>query len=296
MANFENTDGLPGVFMGGRDIRVPVQLSLNETVGSYAGADSLDITHQDTDNYALYGVRQVSGSLVIVGREQRANKGEAAIYSLLQSKIMNLENSLRMNISEQIYSDGTGNGGKDIDGLAAMVNQSTFAGLNPATYGAWRPGGAAGVDATAGRTGYDTTSDNFDDAGGMSRLRALYINVSHGNDQPDGIFLPVTLWSELSALLETNVRYADVQEAGRGFQTLFFEGAQVYWDHDMPALSSYLLNSRHIAFMRDSEGDFTWIGEGQRPIDQDTFVRHMLVEGNLVTDNRRMLGFKNTWT
>jgi hypothetical protein len=284
-ANFENTDGLPGVFVGGRDIRVPVQLELNETVGSYHGADTLDITHQDSDNYALFPVRQSSGSLVIVGRDQRGNKGESAIYSLLQSKVMNLENSLRMNISEQAVSDGTGNQGKDMEGLAAIVGTSTLAGINPATFPVWQPGGVASGN---GRHAIDSGT-NFNETG-FTTLHDMYINASQGTDQPDGIFLTPTFWNEYNAATTTNTRYEDVLEANSGFDTLFFNGAGMFFDHDVPSGTVYLLNSRHIAFMRDSEADFTWIDDGQRPVNQDVFVKHMIVEGNIVTDNRRMLG------
>jgi len=290
-ANFENTDGLPGVFMGGRDIRVPVQLELNETVGSYEGADTLDITHQDTDDYALFAVRQVSGSLNIVGRDQRGNKGESAIYSLLQAKIMALENSLRMNINEQIVGDGTGNGGKDIDGLAAVVGNATLAGLNPATFPAWQPGKAIAGDAILTRAGVDNTATNFDTTNaGTDTMRAVYINVSEGSDRPDGIFMSPIIWGEYSGELTPQVRYQDVQAANLGFETLFFEGAGTFFDHDIPLARIFLLNSRHIAFMRDSEADFAWLDDGQRPTDQDVFVRNMIVEGNVVTDNRHMNG------
>ena len=290
-SNFENTDGLPGVFMGGRDIRVPVQLELNDTVASYAGADTLDITHQDTDDYALFAVRQVSGSLVIVGRDQRGNKGESAIYSLLSAKIQALENSLRMNINEQMTGDGTGNGGKDIDGYTALAGNATFAGLNPATFPSWQPGKVVAGNSLATRAGVDTTGGDFGTITiGPARLDAVFMNVSEGNDKPDGIFMPTQFFREFQALLVINLRYEDVAGANQGFDTLFFNGAGVFFDFDIPGGQIYVLNSRHIAFMRDSEADFMWIGEGQLPTDQDVFVRNMIVEGNLVTDNRHMNG------
>jgi hypothetical protein len=294
-ANFQDTDGLPGVFVGGRDIRVPVQLSLNQTVGSYAGVDTLDITHQDTDNYALFPIRQISGSLVIVGRDQRGNKGDAAIYSLLEGKIMALENSLRMNISEQIYSDGTGNGGKDLDGLAAVCGNGTLAGLNPTTFPAWQPGMTAGGSALTTRAGNHTTSTAFatSDAG-IIAMRSVFLNVSQGADQTDGIFMAPIHWREYEAEMTPQIRYqavnGDASQADATFQTLFFEGAPVFWDHDCPTGAIYMLNSRHIAFMRDSAADFVWLGDPQRPVDQDVLVRNMIVEGNVVTDNRRFLG------
>jgi hypothetical protein len=263
--------------------------------------DTLDITHQDRDRYALYAIRQTSGSLVIVGREKRGNKGAAAIYSLLQSKVMNLENSLRMNISEQVLSDGTGNSGKDFQGLAAVCNAgTTLAGLAPATYGAWRPGAAAAGSALTTRAGDHTDSTDFDggtapNTTGIVAMRAVYVNISHGLDQPDGVFMAPKEWREYDAALTPQVRYGDVDEANTGFRSLLFEGAGCFFDHDISG-AIYILNSRHIAFMRDSDADFAWIDEGQVPTDQDIFVRNMIVEGNVVTDNRRLVGRLSTVT
>ena len=70
------------------------------------------------------------------------------------------------------------------------------------------------------------------------------------------------------------------------------QGAAIIKDFACPDGFMYFLNSQHIAFVRDSEGDFAWLDgdEMVRPVDQDAYVRVMIVEGNIVTDNRRQLG------
>ena len=147
---------LPGAIVGGRDIHVPVQLDDNETVGSYSGADTIDISLQDTDNYALFAIRQNAGSFVITGREKRGNKGEAAIYNLMQGKINRLVNDLRIDLNRQAVADGTGNGGKDLDGLGAVIGTGALAGLDPATFPKWQPGGFASGNARHGIIGATT--------------------------------------------------------------------------------------------------------------------------------------------
>lgn len=282
-------DGLPGVIVGGRDIQVPVQLTENATVQSFSGADPLDISHQDNDNYAIFPIRQIAGSLVIIGRDMRACKGEAQIYSLMESKVSRLIADMRMQANTQAVSDGTGNGGKDIIGLTAIVSNSTLAGISPTTYPKWQPGGFA---STASRYGI-ISSVTFSSTG-LDNMRSISNRVTFGTDGPDAIFASRTVAESYEDLLEANIQYTTLEVGDGSFKTLAYKGIRLFFDHALPTASAsgsmYFLNSRHIAFIRDSASDFVWIDEGQRPANQDVFTKIMIVEGNIVTDNRRMLG------
>lgn len=274
---------IPGVIVGGRDIHVPVQLLRNETVASYSGADELDISHQDTDRYALYPIRQVSGALTIIGRELRANKGDAAIYSLMESKANRLMEDMRQNLNEQAIADGTGNAGKDILGLAAIVGTGSLAGLNPSTFPKWQPGGFA--------SGHSRHAINTSAAGNLvSNWRDNMTRLTFGTDRPDAFVVARDTWGLYTADIEGNIRYGQVEVGDANFKTLEFMGVPVFLDHVLSDGYSYQLNSAHIQFVRDTAADFDWLDEGVRPANQDVFARVMIVEGNVVTDNRRMHG------
>ena len=285
-------DGIPGVIVGGRDIHVPVQLTENQTPASYSGYDPIDITAQDTDEYALFPIRQVAGSLSISGREMRGNKGQAAIYNLMQAKVSRLTNDMRMELNRQAISDGTGNGGKDILGLAAIVSTSTLANISPTTYPKWQPGGAAAGTFANDRHGIATTV-TFSSAG-LDTMRAMMIKLTFGTDGPDAIFASDFVLSAYVDICEGNIQYNQTNLADASFRTAQYQGVPIYSEHALNNVAAngqmYFLNSRHIQFVRDSEGDFTWIDEGVRPANQDVFTKLMVVEGNVVTDNRRMLG------
>lgn len=285
--------GIPGVIVGGRDIQVPVQLVENTTPASYAGADPIDITNQDTDEYALFPIRQVAGSLVIVGRDLRGNKGEAQIYNLLQAKTQRLQEDMRMELNRQMVSDGTGNGGKDMLGLSALVSTSTLANISPTTYPKWQPGGFASGHA---RHGIKTTV-TFSSTG-LDEMRLMANRLTFGTDGPDGIFNSSTVWSSYVDLCEPNIQYTSTDVADASFKVVHYMGIRMFFDHALPASSGngvqYWLNSRHIQLVRDSAGDFTWLDEGVRPANQDVDTKIMIVEGNLVTDNRRTLGVINS--
>lgn len=288
-------DGLPGTIMGGRDIMVPVQLTENQTPASYSGADPIDITNQDTDEYALFPIRQVAGSFVIIGRDMRGNKGPSQIYNLVQSKVNRLTEDMRMELNRQAVSDGTGNGGKDIMGLAGIVGTGTLANISPTTYPKWQPGG---FPSGSSRHGIKTTV-TFSSAG-LDEMRLMMNRLTFGTDGPDGIFCSAFVWSAYADLLEGNIRYTSTDAADGSFKVLTYMGVRMFFDHAIGNVAAngfmYFLNSRHIAFQRDSQADFDWIDDGVRPANQDVFTKIMIVEGNVVTDNRRMLGVINSIT
>lgn len=288
-------EGIPGIMVGGRDIHVPVQLTENQTPASYSGYDPIDITAQDTDEYALYPIRQVAGSLAISGREMRGNKGQAQIYNLMQAKVSRLTNDMRMELNRQAVSDGTGNGGKDILGLSAIVSTSTLANISPTTYPKWQPGGFA-----SGSTRHGIKTTVTFSSGGLDEMRAMMIRLTFGTDGPDAIFCSDFVLSSYVDLCEANIQYNQTNLADASFRTANYQGVPLYSEHALNNVAAngqmYFLNSRHIQFIRDSAGDFEWIDEGVRPANQDVFTKLMIVEGNVVTDNRRMLGVINSIT
>ena len=292
-------DGLPGVIVGGRDIMVPVQLTENTTISSYAGADPIDITNQDTDDYALFPIRQVAGSATFIGRDIRGNKGKSAIYNLVLSKTNRLTEDMRMELNRQAVSDGTGNGGKDVMGLAGIVSTGTLANISPTTSPRWQPGGYPSAGNFANNRHGIASSVTFSSAG-LDTMRQMMNRLTFGTDGPDGIFMSAHVWSSYADLLEGNIRYTDVAVGDATFRAMTYMGVKVYFDHAIPNVAAlgfcYFLNSRHIAFQRDTEADFAWLDEGVRPATQDVLAKIMIVEGNVVTDNRRMLGVINAIT
>ena len=284
--------GIPGITQGGTDFRVPVQLLENTTVGSYSGADTLDITSQDTDRYALFPIKQNSGSLVITGREKRSNKGESAVYSLLESKTTRLINDLRIELNRQCVSDGTGNSGKDIVGLEAVINTGTLAGLSAATFPVWQPGRRAASD---DRLAIESAFGSYVSNDAPSAMIKMFNNLTNGGDKPDAIITAQDVFQFQEQNLTDGtfgqIHYTKIDVGARGFNSLLFKGQPMLFDFAITDGTMYFLNSRHCQLQRDSEADFAWLNPNmQTPPDQDVWVRNMLVEGNIVTDNRGMLG------
>ena len=74
--------------------------------------------------------------------EQAENRGQAALFSIVESRLRQVTRTMASVINEAIFLDGTGTGGKSIAGLAALVSTTPSTGvvglLDPATNPFWR--------------------------------------------------------------------------------------------------------------------------------------------------------------
>jgi hypothetical protein len=93
----------------------------NGTYKRYSGYDTLNITPSDVFTAAQYPIAQAAVAVSISGLEMLQNSGKEKMIDLLESRINNAERTMRNNMSNDCYSDGTADGGKQIGGLQLLV-------------------------------------------------------------------------------------------------------------------------------------------------------------------------------
>jgi hypothetical protein len=265
---------------GGESIVEQLLYEQNSTVDSYSNYGVLDTTPQEGMTIARYNWKQYSVSIAISGHERRTNRGEPQLISLLQGKMTQAEMSLRDRLSRDAFGDGTGNGGLNLTGLAALVSTSTtVGGIAPATHTWWQ----ASVKSSAGSFATN----------GINEMRTRYNSLSFGNDRPDFIVTDQTVYESYDNALEDKQRIAfsgSLKVAGdAGFPLLAWMGTPVMFDRDCTSGTMYFLNSKYLKFCVLSGADFEPT-PFMRPENQDATVAQILVEANLVTNNRRRLG------
>ncbi|RMF53119.1 MAG: phage major capsid protein, partial [Bacteroidetes bacterium] len=125
---------------GGERIVEPLMYATNNTAGWYDGYDQLDVTPQEGIDAAEFNWKQASASITISGKQIRQNAGrKEKIIDLLEAKTKQAELSLRQQLTQGLFSDGTGSNNKQLTGLEAMVLDSgTYGGVNSGTYTWWR--------------------------------------------------------------------------------------------------------------------------------------------------------------
>ncbi len=263
------------VLDGGESLVEHLLYGTNSTVKSYAGAESLDTTLQEGHTIARFNWKQYAGSVGITGLERRNNMGEAAMIRLLEAKATQTEMSLRDQMNRDAFSDGTGNNSKNLTGLEAIVSTTTtLGGLAPATFSWWQ--------STV------TASGSFA-AQGIADMRTLYNTLSYGNDRPDFIVTTQSIFEFYEAALQPQERYVNTKAADAGFMNLTFKGIPITFDRDCTSARMYFLNSRYLTFTTHRDADFS-TGEFVNPTGQDVSTALILFQGNMTTNNRRMMG------
>lgn len=260
---------------GGESIVEHLLYEQNSTVGSYTGAEPLDLTLQEGMTIARYNWKQYSASVGITGIESRNNQGEAKMIDLLQAKVTQAEMSFRDRLSVDTFGDGTGNGGKNLTGLGAIVSTSTtVGGLAPATYSWWKS---------------TVTGSGSFASQGLSDMRTIYNTLSFGNDKPDFIVTDQNVFEYYEAALQPQERYTNTKAANSGFLNLTFKNIPIVFDRDCTSGYMYFLNSGALSLVVHKDADFS-TSPFVRPDNQDVTTSVILLQGNLTTNNRRKLG------
>lgn len=270
-----NGKSVKRIVSGGESIVEQLMYDVNSTASSYSGAETLDTALQNGLTIARFNWKQYSSSIGITGLERRSNMGEEQLINLLQAKATQAEKSLQKALSEGAWGDGTGNGGKDLTGLQALVDSTaTVGGLAPGTFAWWAAS--------------ETASGSFA-AQGLDDMRTLYNSITYGNDRPDSIFTTQTIHEAYEKAVQPQERYVNTQAADAGFMNLAFKTVPVMWDRDCPSGEMYALNSSYLNLVVHRDADMA-TGEFIRPKDQDLTTAQILFQGNLTVNNRRMHG------
>ena len=266
---------------GGAKIVVPVIYGTNSTAGSYSGVDTIDTTAQTGISAAEYDWRQYAATVTINGMEEAKNNGEAQIIDLLEGKIFQTQETIIENMNTMFWGDGTGNGGKDMNGLNKLVGTGLTVG---------------GIDATDADNSWwrSTLRNGPADAGAgaltQAAMATVYNTVSVGNDQPTIIITDQDEYEAYEALLEGQIRYTDTDVADGGFQNLLFKGAPVTFDSDSNLDGKmFFLNTKYLQLVAHSD---VWFKPTPfvRPTNQDAVFSQLLCYGELTVSNRARQG------
>ena len=277
---------------GSRSIVQPLMYGQNSTVSSYAGWDLLDVTPQEGITAAEYAWKFIAGTVTISGEEEFKNSGsKTRIFNLLEAKIRQLELSMQLQMNIQLFSDGSGNGGKDITGLLAAVEDggswSTYGGINgsDASNAWWRN---AYIDFNASYTSWSTAAGKS--VAGLAAMRNMYNTVSLGNSKPSLIITNQDWFERYEGDIEGDkLRLTNTELADAGFQNLTFKSTPMIFDEDLQANTMLFLNSDFMKFV---------IGKGRnfvntpfvKPQNQDAKVSQVLFAGQLTLSKRDQHG------
>ena len=282
-------------FSGGNVILEEIMYNDSSTnnTNSYSGFETLNISPNSPISAAQYSIAQYASAVTISGLEMLQNSGKEAIIDLLEGRIKVAEAQLANRINLDLYGNGTGNGGKNLTGLAAAVadapTSGTYGGINRATWTFWQNQAFSGV--TNG--GAAVSAANI-----QSYMTQLAIKLVRGTDKADLIVADNNYYNLYVNSLQAIQRVTDPEMAGSGFASLKFYGGGTSADVVLgggigaqePANHMYFLNTDYIFFRPHKDRNFVPIGGERQSVNQDAIVKLIGWAGNLTTSGAQFNG------
>lgn len=282
-------------FSGGNVILEEIMYndSTTNNTNSYSGYEVLNIAPNSPISAAQFSITQYASAVTMSGLEMLQNAGKEQIIDLLEGRIKVAEAQLMNRIDTDLYLDGTGNGGKNLTGLAAAVPDSptsgTYGGINRATWSFWQSKKYSGV--TDG--GAAVSAANI-----QQYMTALAIQLVRGTDKADLIVADNTYYSLYVNSLQAIQRVTNEQSAGGGFASLKFYGGGTAADVVLgggigghaTANHMWFLNTKYLHLRPHKDRNFVPIGGERQSVNQDAIVKLIGWAGNLTCSGSEFHG------
>ena len=269
---------------GGESILQELEYAENSTYKRYTGYELLDIRPSVVFDVAKFDWKQVSVAVSISGREMMQNSGRSKMIDLISSRIKNAEKTMMNGLSEDLYSSGTADGGKQITGVQAAISKTptsgTYGGINRANHSFWRNEAQTAASLAAAKV--------------KERWQAMWVQLIRGTDKPDLIVCDNTVYAKYWAELTDLQRFTSPDEARSGFTRLKFDSADVVLDGghggSCPVRTAYFKNCDYIHWRPHTRRNMVSLNPKRYATNQDAEVQLMGWMGNLTTSNASLQG------
>jgi hypothetical protein len=288
-------------FSGGNVILEEIMYNDTATVNanSYSGYELLNVSPNSPISAAQFNIAQYAAAVTISGLEMLQNSGKEALIDLLEGRVKVAESQLLNRISQDLYLDGTGNGGKNLTGLGAAVpdapSSGTYGGIDRATWAFWRSVKFSGVTDGGGAV----SASNI-----IGYMTKLAIQLVRGVDKTDLIVADNNYYALYAQALQAIQRVTSdgsESDAGAGFQSLkFYAGgasADVVLDGGVysgttgaTANHMWFLNTKFMHFRPHRDRNFVPIGGDRQAVNQDAVVKLFGWAGNLTSSGSQFNG------
>lgn len=295
-----------GVWKGAQ-LEVTFKYQTNPNGSSFLGMDTLISAAVDNTIKLTYDCKFNYQDVALAKTDLSLNMTEEQVADLLDRQISSDTYDLADRLGTQFYLDGTGNSGKDLLGLAAIVDDGT----SVATIG------------NQSRATYPALNSTVTASGGTLTLAKMYTMhdaVSFGGQRPDLLLTTKNVKSFYNQLLEPKEHYMvpmsfkDKMYMNTGADELAFRATPIVSDDKCTSGSLFMLNSNSFEFcalpnyfkgekvpfvVEDMEGEpspdvpeglgFWWTGLVM-PVNQESITGRVIHAGNFQVFNPRYNG------
>lgn len=222
-------------FVGGDEIRSTFIYDELDG-GSYGKGDTFSTDFKEVMTDLRLPWKRNYVQLSLDGLDEAVNRGAARIRNYAETMKDVAKMTLPNKVGYQLYGDGTGNAGKDIDGVQIAINNTgTYGGVTRAATG---PGNA--IKSVLNTTGGPYAHTMVQNAVGACTI---------GKMKPDLIITTQTIFNKIWAQSQTSERNTPSDLRKVGFDTVRFNnGIDVVVDNHCPAGQIHIFNTDYIEF------------------------------------------------
>lgn len=287
----------------GAQEEVPIKVSLNTFGTSFSGADILPTTQVNNTVKMTFDAKFFAQPTNLNYTDIALNQTQMGVADLMDRQLQSDAVDMMQKVADQLYADGTGNGGKDFTGLAAAVDD----GVSVATYGNLSRATYPTIDATVTASGGTLT---------LAKMYTMWDTLQQDNEIPSVVLTTKQVRSLYERLLLPNLRYTDPSKmsVGASKSGLAFREAVVKADSACPSGLMYFLNEATLKFrglkkwpgakainysMNEIEGAPSSVKpsgmgffatDAVTPVNQQTYNKFVILAGNMICTNPRYNG------
>lgn len=278
---------------GGPELRIPVMFDKLEAQW-FTGYDIINITPKELINSAIFNWSRVVAPFSLNGTELLFNSGPEQFIDLASTYLDAAEMSAKEAFEEGLVSDGTADGGRQMQGLGVAVpivtNAGVYGSIDRGTVAEWR---TSFYDVSSGDvTGFTT----WDSTTARAIVSQVALARSRNGRYPDLWIFDSVMWASIEASfvalqrITTSERMARLGLSGYTYMTaagpvdLVAAGGI---GNVMPANTAYGIDTKGLSIYEFPGQSFVPFhpGNGLRPINQDAVAQGIVWSGQLVLEN-----------
>lgn len=278
----------------GPTIRERLLFAESGTFTRYNGYQFLNPKPAELINDAEWTPKMAAVSVVLSMEDILKNSGSTAqLASIMDIHLEAAETELEDRFVEDVHSDGTADGGRQITGLQAAIptdpTVGTYGGISRASNAIWRT-----TTYDADTHSWATAATQVTAATVKGMFSEVMIERSRGKKGPNLILASQEHYRAYEGATEAIQRITDGGGVAKlGFPALKFYGAGKSVDivleggigSAMPANTTYFIDSDNLRFRYHKDRNFSKFGGKQTPINQDAVVQHIGFMGELTMTN-----------
>jgi hypothetical protein len=270
---------------GGKFIVIPLKYGRNSTFKMMSLGGTISLVRDEKLTDAVYDWRYGAVSVVRYWVETLKNRGRAKIIDIMNTELEAAKDEIALNLEEQLFGDGTGGDGRDINGLDNMVVDAASG--SRGTFG--------NIDSAA-KTWWENQATNMSGEPASAwldkRVRTQLNNCSlgQGAEEPDIMVTTQAVFelvedNTLEQHYITNKTLGDAQ-----FDNIQFKGRPLIWSVKCGSGLLYTLNTKYMELIIDPAANFVMTNWKEIPNQVNDRAAQIAVALNFVCSNRNRQG------